>query len=512
MKKIAFILIFIPFISLSQIVGEQHDQLILRSATLINSTGAPPLGPVDIVIENNIITKIQNVGYPGVPINNSRRPKLTNGGVEIDCEGSYILPGFIDTHGHIGGRSQGANPEYVFKLWMAHGITTIREPGGSLSQKLKLELKNKSSKNEIIAPRIISFSTFNSRVKSADEAIEWVRKNAKEGSDGIKFFGAPPEIMEAAIKENKKIGLRSTAHHAQLNVVKWNVLNSARAGLTSMEHWYGLPEALFNNRIIQNYPPNYNYQNEQHRFEEAGKLWAQAAEPFSDHWNNVMDELISLDFTISPTLNIYEASRDLHRARRAEWHDDYTLPSLWGFYAPSRISHGSYWHYWGTEQEVAWKENYRLWMIFLNEFKNRGGRVTVGSDSGFIYQLYGFAYVRELELLREAGFHPLEVIQSATLNGAETLGIEKFTGSVEVGKFADLIVIDENPLENLKVLYGTGAIKLDDYNNVTRVGGVKYTIKDGIVYDAKKLLLEVKNMVDLAKKEAGYKIKQPGIK
>ena len=305
--------------------------------------------------------------------------------------------------------------------------------------------------------------------------------------------------------------MRSTAHHAQVNVVKWNVLNSARAGLTSMEHWYGLPEALFNNRIIQNYPPNYNYQNEQHRFEEAGKLWAQAAEPFSDHWNNVMDELISLDFTISPTLNIYEASRDLHRARRAEWHDDYTLPSLWGFYAPSRISHGSYWHYWGTEQEVAWKENYRLWMIFLNEFKNRGGRVTVGSDSGFIYQLYGFAYVRELELLREAGFHPLEVIQSATLNGAETLGIEKFTGSVEVGKLADLIVIDENPLENLKVLYGTGAIKLDDDNNVTRVGGVKYTIKDGIVYDAKKLLLEVKNMVDLAKKEAGYKIKQPGI-
>ena len=511
MRKIIFILIFIPIVSFSQIFEKQHQQLILRGATLINSTGAPPLGPVDIVIENNIITKIQNVGYPGVPINNSRRPKLTNDGVEIDCEGSYILPGFIDTHGHIGGRSQGANPEYVFKLWMAHGITSIREPGGSLSKNLKLELKNKSNNNEIVAPRIYSFSTFNSRVKSPDEAREWVRKNAKEGSDGIKFFGAPPEIMEAAIKENKKIGLRSTAHHAQLNVVKWNVLNSARAGLTSMEHWYGLPEALFNNRIIQNYPPNYNYQNEQHRFEEAGKLWAQAAEPFSDHWNNVMNELISLDFTISPTLNIYEASRDLHRARRAEWHDDYTLPSLWGFYAPSRISHGSYWHYWGTEQEVAWKENYRLWMIFLNEFKNRGGRVTVGSDSGFIYQLYGFAYVRELELLREAGFHPLEVIQSATLNGAETLGIEKFTGSVEVGKFADLIVIDENPLENLKVLYGTGAIKLDDNNNVTRVGGVKYTIKDGIVYDAKKLLKTVKSMVDSAKKEAGYKIKQPGL-
>ena len=113
--------------------------------------------------------------------------------------------------------------------------------------------------------------------------------------------------------------------------------------------------------------------------------------------------------------------------------------------------------------------------------------------------------------MREAGFHPLEIIQSATLNGAEVLGLDHLIGSIELGKLADLIVIEENPLENLKVLYGTGAIKLDTNNNVTRVGGVKYTIKDGIVYDAKKLLKEVKAMVDLAKKEAGYKIKQPGI-
>ena len=179
MKKLILLLLSIPIISLSQIEGKQHDQLILRGATIINSTGAPPLGPVDIVIEKNIITRIQNVGYPGVPINENRRPKLSSSGVEIDCEGSYILPGFIDTHGHIGGRSQGASPDYVFKLWMAHGVTTIREPGGSLSHKLKLELKNKSKKNTIIAPRIYAFSTFNSRVKSPEEARNWVRDNAK---------------------------------------------------------------------------------------------------------------------------------------------------------------------------------------------------------------------------------------------------------------------------------------------------------------------------------------------
>ena len=510
MKKLILLLLFLPIISLSQIEGKQHDQLILRGATIINSTGAPPLGPVDIVIEKNIITRIQNVGYPGVPINENRRPKLSSNGVEIDCEGSYILPGFIDTHGHIGGRSQGASPDYVFKLWMAHGVTTIREPGGSLSHKLKLELKNNSKKNTIIAPRIYAFSTFNSRVKSPEEARNWVRDNAKKGSDGIKFFGAAPEIMQAAIEENKNLGLRSTSHHAQLNVVRWNVLNSARAGLTTMEHWYGLPEALFVDKTIQHYPLDYNYQNEQHRFEEAGKLWEQAAEPYSDHWNDVMNELLNLDFTLDPTFNIYEASRDLQRARRAEWHEDYTLPSLWKFYQPSKISHGSYWHYWGTEQEVAWKKNFKLWMIFINEYKNRGGRVTAGSDSGFIFQLYGFGYIRELELLREAGFHPLEIIRSATLNGAEALGLDREIGSVQIGKKADLIIIEENPLKNLKVLYGTGAIKLNDENQVIRVGGVKYTIVNGVVYDAKKLLLEVKEMVELSKKDENFILKQPG--
>jgi imidazolonepropionase-like amidohydrolase len=149
-------------------------------------------------------------------------------------------------------------------------------------------------------------------------------------------------------------------------------------------------------------------------------------------------------------------------------------------------------------------------MTFINEYKNRGGRVTAGSDSGFIYQLYGFAYIRELELLREAGFHPLEVIRSATLNGAEALGWDDKIGSVQVGKLADFVIVDENPLQNLKVLYGTGAIKLTEDNEVVRVGGVKYTIKDGIIYDAKRLLAEVKAMVDAEKSKSNWELTQPG--
>lgn len=471
-----------------------YGQLIIRGVTLINGNGAPPRGPIDIVVEGNRIKRIAVVGYPGVPIDPKGRPELVSGGRELDCEGMYLLPGFVDLHGHIGGKEQGADAEYVFKLWMGHGITTVRDPACGNGLDWVLKHRERSAKNEITAPRIYAYTVFGqgseAPISTPEQAREWVRENARKGADGIKFFGAPPDIMAAALEENKKLGLRSACHHAQMDVARWNVLHSARAGLTTMEHWYGLPEALF---------------------AEAGRLWKQAAPPYSDHWNKVMGELLALDFTIDPTFNIYEASRDLHRTRRLEWHEAYTLPSLWRFYMPSRISHGSYWHSWGTEEEVAWKENYRLWMTFINEYKNRGGRVAAGSDSGYIYQLYGFAYIRELELLREAGFHPLEVIRSATLNGAQALGADGDIGTVEVGKLADFAIVEENPLQNLQLLYGTGAIKLMEDNTVARAGGVKYTIKDGVIYDAKQLLADVREIVRKAKEGEGYEIRQPGM-
>lgn len=491
------------------------DKLIIRGVTLIDGTGAPPIGPVDIVVEKNRIVQIQSVGYPGLPINENRRPKADENTQELDLEGHYLLPGLVDMHGHIGGSGQGTPAEYVFKLWMAHGVTTIRDPSAGNGLDWVLEHKQKSKENLITAPRILAYTSFGQKsagpITTAEQAKAWVNENKEKGADGIKFFGANPEVMEAAISENKRIGLRSAMHHQQMDVARWNVLHSARAGLTSMEHWYGLPEALFEDRTIQDFRLDYNYQNEQHRFGEAGKLWKQAAAPYSEHWNAVMDELLELDFTLDPTFNIYEANRDLMRARTQEWHEVYTLPSLWRFYAPSRQSHGSYWFDWTTEEEVQWKENYRLWMTFVNEYKNRGGRVTAGSDSGFIYQLYGFAYIRELELLREAGFHPLEVIRSATMYGAEALGMDDEIGTVEVGKLADFVILEENPLQNLKVLYGTGTIRIDENNQPIRAGGVKFTVKDGIVYDAKKLLEDVKTIVDQHKERENAKITQPGL-
>jgi imidazolonepropionase-like amidohydrolase len=480
-----------------------YKRLVIRGATLVDGTGAPPIGPVDIVVEGNKITQVVNVGNPGVPINPRLRPEA--GDHEIDASGAYILPGFIDAHSHMGNTLWGLtgdmpSMDYIFKLWMSHGITTSREVACNLGADYTIGHKRKSDANEITAPRLVTHCGFPRNFSEPKQATEWVRGLKKRGADGIKFFGGTPAVIEAAIKEAKKVGLRTAYHHAQLSVTRVNVLDSARWGLDSMEHWYGLPEALFDDKLVQDYPLDYNYANEQDRFGEAGRLWRQAAKPGSEKWNAVMDELLSLDFTLDPTFTIYEANRDVMRARNADWHEEYTLPSVWRFFQPNRILHGSYHFDWTTQDEIDWKNNFATWMQFVNEYKNKGGRVTAGSDSGFIFKLFGFDYIRELELLQEAGFHPLEVIKSATLNGAELIGRDKELGSIEVGKLADMVIVYENPIKNLKVLYGTGHMRLnDETNEVERVGGVKWTIKDGIIYDAEAMRADVRKMVSDAK-------------
>lgn len=483
-----------------------YQRLILRGGTLINGEGAPAVGPVDIVIENDTIVRVVTVGYPGVPIREERRIQAGPNDREMDVSGHYILPGFVDMHGHLGGSADNIPAEYVLKLWLAHGITTVREPGSFNGLEWTLDHVRRSAAGEIAAPRIVPYVGFGQGrgepITTVEQARAWVRDIKAAGAAGIKFFGAPPDIISAALDEAKTQGLGTMMHHAQLNVVRTNALDSARMGLTSMEHWYGLPEALFTGQRIQNYSPDYNYQNEQDRFGEAGRLWEQAAPPGSAHWNAVRDELIALDFTLNPTLNIYEASRDLARQRNAEWHADYTLPTLWNFFTPSRYAHGSYWFDWTTDDEIAWRNNYRLWMEFINDYKNHGGRVTLGSDSGYIYKIYGFGYIQEMELLREAGFNALEVIQSASLHGAEALGLDAEIGSVIAGKKADLVIVQENPLRNFKVLYGTGHYRLNEDNQPMRTSGIRYTIRDGIVFDAQALLADVREIVRQAKLDA----------
>jgi hypothetical protein len=483
-------------------------KLVIRGAMLIDGSGAPPRGPVDIVIAGNRIESVRGAGTPGLPLPADRQPRDFD--QEIDATGMYVMPGFVDTHGHNGDPEKAPNATYGYKLWLAHGVTTVR--GVSLyfgPGNRSLDDKRRSAENSIVAPRLFAYMALGDgwsggEIDTPERAREWVRWAAKAGYDGVKLFNSEPRaVTAAAIEEARKHKLGTVAHLGQSGVAEVNARVAGELGLDSVTHFYGHFESLLKDRRLPNYPLDYNMADEQSRFGEVSLLADQIVERGGPEWNAYLREQLEHGVIFNPTLNIYSASRDLMRAKNADWHDRYTLPSLTDFYAPSRTNHGSYWYDWTTAKEIAWRRFYGPYMRLMNDYKNMGGVVTVGSDPGYIYQNWGFPYIQELEMLQEAGFTPLEAIQAATSNGAFEIyrpkGVEAPFGKVRAGMLADLVIVPENPLHNFKTLYGTGFERLDKDGKVERVGGVRYTIKDGIVYDAKALLADVAAMVEAQK-------------
>ena len=484
-----------------------YRKLVIRGAMVIPGHGAPPVGPADIVIEGNRIASIEMAGTPGLPLKAGREP--LDADREIDATGMYVFPGFIDTHGHNGDPQKAPNASYGYKLWLAHGVTSVRGVPfyfGDAAQ--TMSDRNRSQANAIVAPRLFPYAVLgdwpNGAIDSPEKARQFIRWAARQGFEGVKLFNnVPAPVSEAAIDEARKLKLGSIAHLGQGGVARFNARDAGRAGLGSVTHFYGHFESLLKGRRLPDYPADYNMADEQSRFGEIASFTGQIVDQGGPEWEAYLREQLQQGVTFNPTLNIYSASRDVMRAKNADWHDKYTLPSLWDFFRPSRDNHGSYWYDWTTGREVAWRRFYGPYMGLMNDYKNMGGLVTAGSDPGYIYQSWGFSYIGELEMLQEAGFSPLEVIQAATYNGALEIyrpkGVEPPIGTIEPGKLADLVIVPENPLQNFKTLYGTGFERVAPDGKVQRVGGVKYTIKDGIIYDAQRLLADVATMVEAQK-------------
>jgi hypothetical protein len=311
------------------------------------------------------------------------------------------------------------------------------------------------------------------------------------GADGVKFLGIQRDMMEAAEDEAHKLGL-PIAHH--VGVEETTAWDDIKFGTRSIEHWYGIPDAALDDGV-QHFPPTYNYNDEGDRFRYGGHLWREAN---PEKLLKVLQAMIDNNVAWVPTLSIYEASRDIQRARTQPWFKDYLHPVLEKYFEPNPANHGSYFNHWTSTDEAYWKENYRIWEAALKEFGRRGGTIGVGDDAGFIYSMYGFGLIRELELQQEAGFQPLKVIQHATYENAKILGREKDLGKVRAGYHADLIVVNGNPVDDFKVLYPTG---IESWVGGKQVhsGGIEWTVKDGIPYHVPDLMKQVKDMVTQAR-------------
>src|SRR5438552_11480865 len=251
-----------------------YQTLVVRGAMLIDGTGGPPRGPVDIVVNQNRITAIRNAGTPGLPLRANRQPRAD---YEIDATGMYVMPGFIDLHVHAGGAPKNPDVEYPYKLWLAHGVTTVRGVPLTVNALTGKE-KERSARNEIVAPRIWNYQRPGSGwgkgvPQTAEQAHAWVEWAHNNGIDGIKLGAEWPELMEIYCQDAKKVGMGTVAHLQQTGVVQVNAIKGARMGLGTDTHFYGHFESLQKDYVVQPYPVTQNYNNEQDRFSQVARLW-----------------------------------------------------------------------------------------------------------------------------------------------------------------------------------------------------------------------------------------------
>jgi cytosine/adenosine deaminase-related metal-dependent hydrolase len=486
-----------------------YGSMLIRDVTVIDGSGAPAFGPADVFIKGNRITRVvlaDAISREEAKADAAHEAKQAAPDRVIDGKGMYLTPGLIDVHAHIN-KSKDVPAEYIYKLYLGHGVTTIRNFNvGTDSPKEMVEEKKRIAANQIIAPRMYVYPFWREsdpRASSIEGANQIVDDWHGLGVDGIKILGKPglwPNIFQTITARAKKYGMGVAVHIGQDGVYPMNAVRVAADGASTIEHHYGYAESSFTSHTVQNLPPGYNYSSEPDRFLETGRVWLQA--DLQKLHGEVIDSLLDSSqrngFIMVPTFSIYEANRDVERAATLPWHATYTLPVVMDSFLPNPAHHASYFYEWTSNKEADWAQAYRRWMEFVNDYKNSGGVVAVGSDTGFLFELWGFGTIRELEMLEEAGFTPLETLHAATENGAKVVKNPEL-GLIRPGYLADMVLLSENPLADVKVFYGIGVTRAGQDRKEMHEQCVKYTIRDGVVFDSQALLRDVREMVSKAK-------------
>lgn len=480
-----------------------YDRLIIQNAMVISGNGGPAYGPADIIVEGGTITQI--ISYNGV----LGRPANAEPGEAdrvIDATGMFVMPGLIDLHTHI--RSDALPLQYVYNLKLAHGVTTMVN-GSDRGWENAAEQQRLSNANEITAPRMIPIREWGparsrdpGHAPPLEEIAPWHDPNQAQEL-AAQLFSEETHVIrvgslawnealfEAVCKAVYDAGGITTVHLPPSDLSVVNAVKAAELGVTMIEHHYGYSEASLGGRVHE-FPDDYNYNDEAQRFREAGSIWQKANDDVL--FGEVVDRLVASGVALIPTMSTYEANRDINRAMSLPWHEKYTHRQLIDWYFPDPAYHASHHWDWTSKDEQRWSDTFKKWQRLIYEFHQRGGHLSYAVDDPYIWNTTGIANIRELQLMHEAGLSALEVIRAATRNSALTLRRPDL-GLIQTGYTADLIIIDGNPLENLRYLYTFGALDMDDEGRMMRRGGVRWTIKEGVVFDNAQLIDEVVRMV-----------------
>jgi len=435
----------------------------LTHVRIIDGTGAAPVDNQTVVIDHGKIAAVGSAATVAIP----------SGAQTLDLTGSTVIPGLVGLHEHLFYPSGGGIPMYnemAFsfpRLYLASGITTART-GGSLEPYTDLNVKRLIDSGRMPGPRMFitgpylegqgSFGAQMHELTGPEDAVRTVDYWAAEGVTSFKaYMDITHAELQAAVDEAHKLGIKVTGHLCSIGFRE-----AAAIGIDNLEHGLLVDTEFHPGKQTDQCPPQGVTRAEMGRLDISSP-------PVRD----MIADLVKHRVAITSTLSVFEAF-DGSRPPLEPRFLDVASPEAAVSYLSSRA------HARGGEDSASIAQMHKE-LEFELAFVKAGGLLVFGCDpTGNGGAMAGFGDQRNLELLVEGGFTPLQAIQIATSNGAKLLGELDHFGTIAAGKAADLVVIDGNP-----------ATRIADIRKI------KLVFKDGAGYDPAKLVDSVHGAVGI---------------
>ncbi|MDG0794387.1 amidohydrolase family protein [Cohnella ginsengisoli] len=411
--------------------------LAIEHATVVDVKTGKLANDQTITIADHKITRIGNSADIDLPDDVQVR----------DAKGQYVIPGLWDMHVHLED-----NYKEAFPLLLANGVTGIREMGAALP---RIDEWKASIQAGMTAPHLVyAGMTLNGGpaddaphmryLKTEEEAREAVRINAEKGASHIKVYSwLPRPLFLAVVDEAKKYGLPVVGHLP----VEVRAEEAVQLGFKSIEHMHG--------------------------------LFIATSSIEDDIFKNAdMSDLAGYSVAEIEASQHYDAQKADKLFREFKEKEVWPVPTLVTYFNMGKTEIDPRSKYVPTAVQERWAETIRavppeqtelvatinsLNPGMVKKLNDAGVPMLAGTDSGYELTnlIYGVSLHDELELLVKSGLTPLQALQTATLNPAKYFGREEETGSVEEGMQADLVLLDKNPLEDIRNTTSISAVVLD---------------------------------------------------
>jgi imidazolonepropionase-like amidohydrolase len=453
-------------------IKEDAQVIVLNNVRLIDGTGAPARERMRVDIDHGKITNVQSA-----MLRNAFPPNAK----VIDLEGKTVFPGMVGMHEHLyyatplepkdGVVFFGEAPDSAPRLYLAAGVTTART-AGSVEPYADIQLKKAIDAGQIPGPKLRLTAPYLEgkptlgpqlyELKDVADAGRLVDYWADEGATSFKaYMHITPDELKAAIEHAHAKGLKITGHLCSIGFTE-----AADMGIDNLEHGMVVDTEFFSGK-----KPGVCPGQRGPMMEMAKNLDIESAPV-----QKMIQELVTKHVAVTSTLAIFESFIGNRPPLEFEIEEKPSMSNeSWSHVLETRASLAE------RESQSPWSTLLKKEMQFERDFVKAGGLLMAGCDpTGFGGVLAGYGDQRNLELLVEAGFTPVEAIHIATENGAKWLGEDASIGTIAPGKAADIVVVDGNPAE-----------KISDVEKVETV------FKDGVGYDPVKLRASVQGLAGI---------------